>query len=338
MLLSPAIMALILVSVIVSMMLLLASGFAIQVVRHWDMESGSERQLVLERRTYLISTLVTWALAAELISLLLFVYNAEAMSSQFVGAMCATGVLNVNEWGWPTLLTKMAVFFSGAVWLLLNSFDNKAHDYPLVRLKYLLLLLVVPLVLTEVVFQLRHFLNMNPNVITSCCGALFSADAEGVAAEISGLQPANAMLALVGSGILVGATGVWYGLTKRGGGIFAAAAAVAFVMALVAIVSFISLYIYEHPHHHCPFCILKSGYNYIGYLLYIPLFAGTALALGVGAISPWKQVASLTAVVERDAARLSWLATLLFALFYLGAAWAVYSSNLRMPEVWGVWH
>lgn len=338
MLLSPAIMALILVSVVVSMMLLLASAFAIQVVRHWDMESGSERQLVLERRTYLISTLVIWALAAELISLLLFVYNAEAMSSQFVGAMCATGVLNVNEWGWPTLLTKMAVFFSGAVWLLLNSFDNKAYDYPLVRLKYLLLLLVVPLVLAEVVFQLRHFLNMNPNVITSCCGALFSADAEGVAAEISGLQPANAMLALVGSGILVGAAGVWYGLTKRGGGIFAAAAAAAFVMALVAIVSFISLYIYEHPHHHCPFCILKSGYNYIGYLLYIPLFAGTALALGVGAISPWKQVASLTAVVERDATRLSWLATLLFALFYLIATWAVYSSNLRMPEVWEVWH
>jgi hypothetical protein len=338
MLLNPAIMALILVSVIVSMMLLLASGFAIQVVRHWDIDSGSERQLVLERRTYLISTLVTWALAAELVSLLLFVYNAEAMSSQFVGAMCATGVLNVNEWGWPTLLTKIAVFFIGAVWLMLNNFDNKAYDYPLVRLKYLLLLLIVPLVLTEVVFQLRHFLNMNPNVITSCCGALFSADAEGVAAEVSGIKPGNAMLALYGTGILVAVTGVWYGLTKRGGSLFAVAATAAFVMALVAIVSFVSLYIYEHPHHHCPFCILKAGHNYIGYLLYIPLFAGTALALGVGAISPWKQVPSLTAVVERDAGRLSWLATVLFGLFYLIATWAVYSSNLRMPEVWEMWH
>ncbi len=337
MLFSPAIMALVLVSIIVTMMLLLASGFAIQVVRHWDIDSGSERQLVLERRTYLISTLVTWALAAELVSLLLFVYNAEAMSSQFVGAMCATGVLNVNEWGWPTLLTKIAVFFVGAVWLLLNSFDNKAYDYPLVRLKYLLLLLIVPLVLTEVVFQLRHFLNMNPNVITSCCGALFSADAEGVAGEISGIKPGNAMLAMYGTGLLVGVTGVWYGLTRRGGIMFALSAAAAFIMALVAIVSFVSLYIYEHPHHHCPFCILKSGYNYIGYLLYIPLFLGTALALGVGAISPWRQVPSLSAVVQRDAARLSWLATALFALFYLVATWAVYSSNLRMPEVWELW-
>ncbi len=334
MLLNPAIMALILVSVVVGLMLLLASGFALQVVRHWDIESGSERQLVLERRTYLISTLVTWAFAAELISLLLFVYNAESMSSQFVGAMCATGVLNVNEWGWPTLLTKIAVFFSGAVWLILNSLDNKAYDYPLVRLKYLLLLLIVPLVFTEVVFQLRHFLNMDPNIITSCCGALFSADAEGVAGEISGLKPRTAMLALYGTGFLVISTGVWYGLTKRGSSLFAVSAAVAFVMALVAIVSFISLYVYEHPHHHCPFCLLKAGHNYIGYLLYTPLFAGAVLALGVGAVSPWKIVPSLTAVVERDAGRLTWLATGLFGLFYLIAIWAVFSSNLRMPEVW----
>ena len=334
MLLNPAIMALILVSIVVTMMLLLAGGFAIQVVRHWDIDSGSERQLVLERRTYLISTLVTWAFAAELISLLLFVYNAEAMSSQFVGAMCATGVLNVNEWGWPTLLVKMAVFFIGAVWLILNSLDNKAYDYPLVRLKYLLLLLIVPLVLTEVVFQLRHFLNMDPDVITSCCGALFSADAEGVAAEISGVKPRTAMLALYGTGILVVATGIWYGVTKRGGSLFAVSGAAAFVMALVAIVSFVSLYVYEHPHHHCPFCILKAGHNYIGYLFYIPLFAATALALGVGAVSPWRVVPSLTTVVERDAGRRAWLATALFGLFYLVATWAVVSSNLRMPEVW----
>ncbi|MEO5344407.1 MAG: hypothetical protein H7842_13945, partial [Gammaproteobacteria bacterium SHHR-1] len=87
MLLSPAILALVLVSATVSLMLLLASGFAAQLLRHWDLGSGSERQLVLERRTYLISTLLAWAFAAQLLSLLLFVYNAESLSGQFVGAM-----------------------------------------------------------------------------------------------------------------------------------------------------------------------------------------------------------------------------------------------------------
>ncbi len=197
MLLNPAIMALILVSGLVSLMLLLATGFALRVLRHWDISSGSERQLQLERQTYLIATLLTWAFAAELVSLLLFVYNAEALSGQFVGAMCATGVLNVNAWGWPTLFLKIAVFFSGAVWLALNHLDNQGRDYPLVRLKYALLLLILPLVLTESYVQLEHFLNMDPAVITSCCGSLFSADAQGVAAEVSGLEPATAMVPAV---------------------------------------------------------------------------------------------------------------------------------------------
>ena len=120
MLLNPSIMALILVSAVVSFMLLLSTGFSLKIVRHWDIHSGSEQQLQLERGTYLISTLLIFAFIAELVSLLLFIYNAEAMSSQFVGAMCATGVLNINAWGWPTLFLKIAIFFSGAIWLSLN--------------------------------------------------------------------------------------------------------------------------------------------------------------------------------------------------------------------------
>ena len=334
MLLNPSIMALLLVSGIVTLMLLLAAGFAIQVVRYWDINSGSERQLDLERRTYLISTLLTWAFASELVSLLLFVYNAESMSGQFVGAMCATGVLNVNQWGWPALFLKMAVFFSGAAWLVLNHLDNQGYDYPLVKLKYRLLLLILPLVLAEFVVQLFHFLEMNPDVITSCCGSLFSADSGGVAAEVSGLAPRSAMLALYGSGIAVLAGGAWFGIRGSGGSLFAVLSSVAFVIALVAIVSFISLYIYEHPHHHCPFCILKPGHGYAGYLLYIPLFIATALGLGAGVIAPWKKLPSLTEAVARDAPRLTWLAVGFFALFYLTATWAVMNSSLTMSGVW----
>ena len=327
-------MALILVSAMNSLMILMAAGFAVQVLRYWDIASGSELQLNLERRTYLISTLLAWVFAAELISLLLFIYNAEAMSGQFVGAMCATGVLNANIWGWPTLFLKIAIFFTGASWLVLNNLDNKGYDYPLIKLKYALLLFIAPLIVAELIVQTRYFSEMNPDVITSCCGSLFSADADGVAAEVSGLQPRTAMLALFGTGLTTLLSGIWFAKKQSFGWLFALSSGIAFVVALVAIVSFIALYIYEHPHHHCPFCILKSGYNYVGYALYIPLFLATALALGAGVMAPWKHKPSLVAAIATDTPKMAWYAVALFAVFYLISILAIVSSNLTMSGVW----
>ena len=334
MLLNPSILALMIVSGMVSLMMLMAAGFGVQVMRHWDIHSGSERQLRLERRTYLISTLVAFSFAAELISLLLYVYNAEQMSGQFVGAMCATGVLNVDPWGWPTLYLKIAVFFGGAAWLTLNRVDNEAPDYPLVRIKYGLLLLILPLVLAETLTQTLFFLGMDPDVITSCCGSLFSPEGSGVAAELSGVEPQTAMGLLLASGLASLLTGGWYLWRRRGGVVFAISGLTAFLLALVAIVSCIALYIYEHPHHHCPFCILKSGYDFIGYGLYIPLFIATALALGVGAISPFSRVPSLHRVIPAEGRRLVSLALTFLLLFYLLAGYAIFHSSLTMSGVW----
>jgi hypothetical protein len=333
MLLNPAILALILVSGVVLMMMAMAGGFALQLLRHWDIRSGSERQLRLERRTYLIATLMAWTFAFELLSLLLFVYTAESLSGQFVGAMCATGVLNANPWGWPTLLLKIGLFFGGALWLALNGLDNRGYDYPLIRRKYGFLLLLVPFVAAETTLQLGFFLGLSPDIITSCCGTLFTSNAKGVAAELSAIPPASAAWSLILSGVTVLLSGLIYLLRQRGAWFFALSASVAFVVAMLGIVSLLSPYIYEHPHHHCPFCILKSGHGYIGYLLYIPLFGATAMALAAATTAAWRQIPSLSecAGVTLNYARYS---TLLFLLFYLISAWSVFSSNLVMQGVW----
>ncbi len=330
----PAILALIGVSLTVSALMALAAGFAIGVLRHWDLGSGSERQLRLERRTYLIATLVAFAFGAELVSLLLFVYTTESLSDQFVGAMCATGVLNVNVWGWPTLFLKIALFFGGAAWLGLNRVDIRSRHYPLVRVKYALLLGLVPLVWAEMGVQLAFFLNLDPAVIVSCCGALFSPAGQGVAAEVSGLPPAWGLILLYGAAVptLVVA---WWARRQPGAGLpLAGLALVHYGLALVAVVSVIALYIYEHPHHHCPFCILKAGHSFIGYALYVPLFAATAWALAAGVIAPWRDLASLRAVVSGEVRRLAGLSLLGLLLFHAVAAGAMLGSGLRMEGVW----
>jgi hypothetical protein len=332
--LNPAILALLLVSLLVSMMLLVAAGFAVRILRHWNIQSGSELQLQLERRTYLISTLLIWAFLFEFLSLLLFIYNAEALSGQFVGAMCATGVLNLNPWGWPTLFMKITMFFVSAIWLTLNYLDNRGYDYPLIHFKYGLLLLTLPLVIAETVLQWFHFTEMEPNLITSCCGTLFSADAQGVSGEVSGIAPAKSIITLSISAILVIVAGVWVARRGRGGWLLSIMGIAAFCVAILAIVSSISLYIYEHPHHHCPFCILKQGHDYVGYFLYIPLFLATALSLSVGFVSPWRKLASLSDTVIGMVPTMSWLAVFFFMQFYLTAAWSVWRSQLTMLEVW----
>ncbi|MCU0971140.1 MAG: hypothetical protein MUF57_04940 [Gammaproteobacteria bacterium] len=334
MLLNPAILALLGVSAIVTLLVGAATAFGLHLLRQWDIASGSELQLRLERRTYLIATLVAFSFVAELVSLLLFVYNAEAMHTQFVGAMCATGVLNVNPWGWPTLFLKIAVFFTGAVWLALNHLDNQGHDYPLVRVKYGLLLALFPLVLAAGAAQALYFLGLRPDVITSCCGALFSPESAGVAAEVAGLAPARAALALAASGALVLGAGSWVLLRGSGGGPFAAAGLLAFVVAIAAVVSLVALYVYEHPHHHCPFCVLKPGHDHVGYWLYVPLFAATALALGAGAVAPWRRVPSLAHAVPGEVRRRTRLAVIGYALFYAVATYAILRSNLTMTDVW----
>ena len=328
MLMTPAIVALQGAALSVTGTVLLASGFAWRILRHWDLNSGSELQLWLERRTYLISTLLGFALGAELLSLLLFVHTAESLSSQFVGAMCATGVLNVNAFGFPTLLLKIAVFFLAALWLLLNRVDNQGYDYPLVRVKYGLLLALAPLAVMELAVQTRYFLGLQPDVITSCCGSLFSADSQSVAAELAGLPPWPMLLLFYALAGLIPLTGLAFLRWPRLGLLFAGVNLLGFTVAIAAIIAFLSLYVYENPNHHCPFCLLKVGYVYVGYALYLPLFAAAAAGLGAGVIAPFRRIASLHAVIPGEIRRLALLALAGFGLFYGLATWLMLRSNL----------
>ena len=276
MLFQPAIIALLLASAANVVMLLAIAPFAVDVIRHWDIASGTERQLTLERRTYLISALLTMVMATQLLALLLFVFNADKMAPMFIGAMCAAGALHVDAYGFPALIAQIAVFFLAAMWLAINHADIKAPDYPLVRIKYALLLGITPALLAAFALQLKYFLGLKADVLTSCCSRLFSAEAQGLSGDLAALPPLPAMIAFFGALLLAVAAASYAMVKKRGGYAVALASMAAFVAAIVSILSFLSLYIYEHPHHHCPFCVLKAEYRYQGYWLYVPLFVATA--------------------------------------------------------------
>ncbi len=332
MIFQPSIIALLLASGVAVAMLAAAAPFAVQVIRQWDIASGSERQLQLERRTYLFSTLTTFVMAVQLVALLLFVFNADRMSVMFVGAMCAVGTLNVNAYGFPALIAQMAVFFLAASWLAVNHVDTRAPDYPLVRIKYALLLILLPALALAFGLQLRYFLGLRADVITSCCGSLFSGDAQGLAAEVAALKPLPAMLIFYGALAVSAGLTFFHARSGRGGYAAAAASAAAFAATLVGVLSFVSLYLYEHPNHHCPFCILKPEYGHQGYWLYVPLFAATAAGLGVGALQPFRRAPSLRDIVPAVSKRLANLAAIGYLLVAAIATYFVLHSNLILIE------
>lgn len=332
MLLYPPVLALLLVSGVVALATSASAGFAYRVLRDWDLESGHETQLRMERRTYLVSTGLGLALGAQVLSLLLFVYTAEALSSQITGAMCATGTLNANAFGFPALGLKLALFFGAALWLLLDRLDRQGHDYPLVRPKYALLLALAPLALADAALQALYFAGLDPEVITSCCGSLFSAGGGGVASEVAGLPPRPTLVAFYATGAGVLGAGALYLRTGHGARALAGLAALALLVALAGITSFLSLYVYESPHHHCPFCLLKGEYDHVGYLLYVPLLAGTVCAFGTGFAAPLAAHPSLATAAPAQARGCARSVLVLLAAFYGVATWLLGRSHLVLLQ------
>ena len=170
MLLNPAVIALIAASVLVGAFTLYACGLGLRILWQWDLDSAGEKQLLLERKTYLVSSILSHVLAIELVSLFLFVAVVNHLHTFFTGAMCAAGVLNANPFGHLTLVTRTASFLCCGVWLVINHVDAHACDYPLIRFKYAFLLVIGLLLVAEGVLQVMFLAGLDPQILTSCCG------------------------------------------------------------------------------------------------------------------------------------------------------------------------
>nr|WP_321525771.1 hypothetical protein [uncultured Cohaesibacter sp.] len=331
MIFQSTILALLLVSALDSIILLWAASFAYGVLRNWDVTSGGARQINMERRTYLVSTALTFVMVVELLSLLLFVYNADRMAVMFTGAMCAVGTLNVNVYGFPALLFKLATFFGAFVWLVLNHVDGKGRDYPLTRYKYAFLIGLAPIMLAGAGLQLSYFLNLQTDVITSCCSRLFTPEVSGIEAQLSSLDQELALWLLFGGLWLLtvlATLGLWKSALTP---LYAIISPFFFIAAIVAIISVVAPYIYAQPYHHCPFCILKPEYDFIGYGIYISLFLGTGFALSAGFLSlPLKamKAESLRQDLPREVARYVSLSIAAFLMFGAICLFAIWNSNL----------
>ncbi len=330
MILQPAVLALLLIALLVAGMGIYAGYYGMRILGQWDPASGSEGQLELERRTYLVSTIMSYILSFELMSLFLFIYTADELHPLFTGAMCAAGTLAVNSFGYPALIIKVVNFLLAGVWLIVNYADNRGYDYPLIKVKYELLNLLVPLLVLEGVLLFAYFAGVKPDIITSCCGSLFSHESSGFSGDLAMLPHLPMQIAFFSGMAVTGASGLFFYIRGRAGYLFSISSTVTFLVAVASVLSFICLYFYELPTHHCPFCLLQKEYGYIGYFLYATLFGGVVAGIGTGVLMPFRKVGSLIRIIPAIQRRLVLVTLCCYLLFTLITGWKMVFSALTL--------
>ncbi len=328
----PGILALLSGSLIVSVMMVYSTLVGLKIVYRWNYQSSSSAQLALERKTYLVSTIVKYTLFFEVLSVFLYIYTTDDIHNLFIGAMCATGSLNANPVGWDLLYVKIIIFFLSAIWIAFNSVDQKAEDYPLVRFKYTLLIFIAPLIIYDLYLQVAYFSGLEPNVITACCGALFDEEGAGMASTIAFYPPGMMMIIFYsGLGIFIISSLLSYrfksGIFRY---IFALTSAAFFFVSMASVISFVTVYYYEIPTHHCPFEVVQKDYYFVGYPLYGSLFTGVLLGFITGLVEPLKGIRSLREIIEKSQKKWILISIALILIFAALCTWPVVFSNFTL--------
>jgi hypothetical protein len=295
-----------------------AGWSAIRVLRFWNPASDSTLQIRLENEIWLASTLVEYGLGFQIITLILFVLAADTFSHVIVGAMCATGSLLANDFGMPTLLIKIIGVFLYGFWIVLHHLDISSEKYPLVRIKYIYLLLILPLLFADITLQTLYIGFLSPDIITSCCAVVFGSTAQTGGNLLAGSISQNTTLFLFyGSVILL--IGIGCVLLKRWivplAALFSAVWLWFLLLAIVAVTTVFSSYIYAMPYHKCPFCILKPEYHYIGFVIFFSLIPAAFFGLATVLVEPLKNKGGLVDSVgkfQRLAVRVSLILLLVF--------------------------
>ncbi len=281
----PGILALLLEELLSVSMGGYGAWLALEILRGWNQGAATGTQLDLEKKAYLSSLLVKGVLWLHLFALFLFLFVLDDIHPMFKGAMCATGSLNANPVGWWTLGIMALGCLLGLAWIVLDGLDKAVAGFMAVKTKAQILLIVFPLLVSSALTMTLYFYGLEPDIMTSCCGVFFSGAGWGghlpflEEASLSG--PLFYVCAVFYGGVcLVGVARPDLTLVR----LAAPASILFFALSLWAVTWYFSPYFYSLPYHHCPFDILQSGYNFVGYPLYGALFFSCGLSLAAGLI------------------------------------------------------
>lgn len=248
-------------------LLMIAFLFIIPILKNWDFSQTSSNQYRLEKRSYLINTIIYFSLFIKIFLIGYFIYTVDLLSSIIPGAMCATGVFGFNDYGYLLLINKIVLLFFSLLWIVVNHIDLKRKNFPYFKTKSYLFLIIILLVLSEVILDVLYFSNLSTESLATCCSVFY--DTSKSSPLPFGLSITNVLILFYVFFIsLLFSNHKKYLLSS-----FILNSLFIYI-GYYALIYFFGTYIYQLPTHHCPFCMLQKEYLYIGYLVFITLFAG----------------------------------------------------------------
>ncbi len=280
MFLTPEILINIFLETLILLFLSLCFGIALQIVRYFDIQQDTPLQYALERRAYLVSTIIRFALLFKIVLFFYFIYTLDKLSNIIPGAMCAAGVVTSNGYGVWVFMLKLVNIYLFGFWILADIEDRKEKAYPFTKFKFSFFIFIFILVVAEYILEILYFKGLDVSKIVSCCGVLFNPVKSNALFALFKFDP-KIWAALFYLGYILVA--LFALLRKRV--LFAIANALFLLISIFAIIYFFSPYIYQLPTHHCPFCMLQKEYGYVGYIIYLFLFLGTYYGMAMGFVS-----------------------------------------------------
>lgn len=271
-LLSNGVIALLFAETILFVLISVTFVGALSIYKHWNFESLTASQYLLEKKNYFTTTVLLFILGVKFILLPVFANIVDGLAEIVPGAMCGAGVINANEYGMPIFFLKLLVLFLGICWMIINSIDLE-NNYLHTRRKYELFFGIYLLLASEFLLQILFFTHISLEVPAACCSVIYGASDSGSTLPFSfNTATLSALFGIVTSMLIVTLLNKEKNLSFVLGGLF-------LYFGYYFVLHVVGIYIYELPTHICPFCMLQKEYFYIGYLLWGSLFLGAFFAM-----------------------------------------------------------
>jgi len=258
---------------LVFLLLVVALFHTIIILKNYQKNSTTEYQYKLEKRSYLVVTIISFALIVKIILLVFFTYTLNELSNIIPGAMCAAGVIKANTYGEKVLILKIIIIMLTLLWITLNQQDQISKNYPFFKQKMYFFVAIFILITVELSLEILFLTNISTQTPVLCCSTIYKAvdDTRALPFNLSILQLITLFYLLY---LLL----IIFAYLKKRVMLFTFCLFYIYIT-YYAVVYFFSTYVYELPTHKCPFCILQSDYYYIGYFIFTSLFIATFYAL-----------------------------------------------------------